>query len=206
MAANNLVPIADEQLDVADSLLASLTDIAYATNPEEKKVVVKSERRSRFFFRLTPSFAEEVKSKQLVFTPKEIIHIDHEVEKRLKNYKLEMPHTLEQNIEEVREFFLREIAPVTLAAGAGASQALEVVRRLVGSDIDGTQFEKFERMAAKAVDIKMARFVARQFGLTKTEAAEILAALVPRTPTIIPVGVPQNERQVKEQPKKAPNV
>lgn len=201
--ANKLVPVDDEQMEVADSLLASLTDIAYATHPEEKKVVVKSERKSRFFFRLTKSFADEIRDKKTTFEPKQLTHIDHEVERRLKSYKKEMPENLEQRIEETREFFLSEIAPITLAAGAGASQAMEVVKRLVGSDIDGTQFEKFERMAAKAVDIKMARFIARQFGMTKAEAQEILVALVPRAPTLIPVGVPNESRQ---EPKKAKDV
>lgn len=203
--ANNLVPATEEELDNADSMLASLTDIAYSTATEDKPVVVKERRRSRFFFRLSPSFSEEVKNKQKAFSPKQLTHVDHQIEKRLKSYEKEIPSELEVNIGRVREFFLKEIAPISLAANAGSMQAMEVVKRLLGSNIDETQFEKFERMAAKAVEIRMARFICREFGMTKAEAKEILDTMMARpAQTIIPIGVPQHEhRQSRKETKKA---
>lgn len=195
--ANNLVPATNEELNAQDAMLASLTDIAYSSVPENKPVIVRERHRSRFFFKLSKSFAETAKVGQKTFKAKDLTHVDHEVEKRLKDYRKEVPAELASNIDEVREFFLREIAPISLAANAGANQAMEVVKRMLGSDIDGTQFEKFERMAALAVDIKMARFIARQFGMTKVEANEILEKMKPRQPTLIPVGVP-NERPAKQ--------
>lgn len=191
--ANALVPVSDEEMAAEDALLASLTDIAYSTVAPKPTKQTKV-RKSRFFFRLSKSFADELEAKKQEFVPKQLQHVDAEVEKRLKSYKQQVPAELAHNIDRVREFFLQEIAPVTMAAGAGANQALEVVRRLVKSDIDGTQFEKFERMMALAVDIKMARFVARELGMTKKEAEGILQAMKPRLPQIIPVGVP-NDRQ-----------
>ena len=191
--ANALVPVSEEELASEDALLASLSDIAYSTVTPEAKETPKI-RKSQFFFRLSRSFADEVEAKKKNFIPKQLVHIDAEVERRLKSYKQQVPSELAHNIDQVREFFLQEIAPITMAVGAGTSQALEVVRRLVKSDVDGTQFEKFERMTAFAVDIKMARFIARALGLTKVEAAEILQAMKPRPPQIIPIGVP-NERQ-----------
>lgn len=191
--ANALVPVSDEELANEDALLASLSDIAYSTLPQTPIKNVKV-RKSRFFFRLSKSFADELETKKKTFVPKQLVHIDAEVEKRLKSYRAQVPSELAHNIDRVREFFLQEIAPITMAAGAGTSQALEVVRRLVKSDVDGTQFEKFERMMALAVDIKMARFVSRELGMTKKEADDILAGMKPRSPQIIPVGVP-NERQ-----------
>lgn len=196
--ANNLVPATHEELDNNDSLFASLTDIAYSSVVDDKPTVLKERHTSRFFFRLGKSFAETAKHGQKTFKAKEVTHVDHEVEKRLKNYRREVPAELAANIDEVREFFLREIAPISLAADAGARQAQEVVKRMLGSDIDGTQFEKFERMAAKAVEIKMARFISRQFGMTKREALQILEELKPRQqPTIVPIGVPNENRQGK---------
>ena len=194
--ANTLVPVSDEELANEDAMLASLSDIAYSTiTPKPAKPVTV--RKSRFFFRLSKSFADELEAKKREFVPKQMVHIDAEVDKRLKSYRTQVPAELAHNIDNVREFFLQEIAPITMAAGAAANQALEVVRRLVKSDVDGTQFEKFERMMALAVDIKMARFVARALGLTKVEASEILQAMKPRPPQIIPVGVP-NDRREKE--------
>lgn len=198
--ANNLVPVENDEFDEADGLLASLTDIAYSPTPEKKEMKKERKRKSRFFFRLSPSFVEALDQKKAEFAPPQLTHVDAEVDKRLKMYRQQIPQELSDNIDKVREFFLREIAPITLAAGAGASQAQEVVKRLVKSDIDGTQFEKFERMMAKAVDIKMARFIARQLGLTKVEASEILEAMKPsRQPQIVPIGVPQHEGPRKQQ-------
>jgi hypothetical protein len=200
--ANALVPVSDEDLANEDAMLASLTDIAYSTAvPEPIKPVTV--RKSQFFFRLSRSFADEVEAKKKVFVPKQMVHIDAEVERRLKSYKQQVPSELAYNIDQVREFFLQEIAPITMAVGAGTSQALEVVRRLVKSDVDGTQFEKFERMTALAVDIKMARFIARALGLTKVEATEILQAMKPRPPQIIPVGVPHERQERAKEVKKA---
>ncbi len=191
MEANILVGDNQEILDGADAMLASLTNIAYSNVPEEAvEVITKRKYKSRFFFTLSKSFADLAESNRQVFKPKELTHIDHEVEKRLKDYKKKMPSELASNIDRVREFFLNEIAPITLAANAGASQAREVVKRLVNSDVDGTQFEKFERLTAKAVDIKMARFIAREFSMTKAEATEMLNELKPRSPQILPIGIP----------------
>lgn len=201
--ANPLVIASEEEMDAADNMLASLSDIAYSTAPA-KAQVVQSKRKSRFFFRLSKSFSEEVAERKQSFTPKQMTHVDAEVGKRLKEYRLEIPAELADNIDSVREFFLREIAPVTLATGAGATQAREVVKRLVGSDVDGTQFEKFERMMSHAVDIKMARYVARMLGLTKVEAVEILQLMKPRQPQIVPIGIPQNENTNRQARQKAP--
>lgn len=205
-ASNNLVPVGDEEFDNADNMLSSLTDIAYSPVTTPKVKAPAKTRQSRFFFRLSKSFTEDLDDKKKEFAPPQLTHVDAEVDRHLKNYKTHIPAELSANIDAVREFFLREIAPITLAAGAGASQAREVVKRLVKSDIDGTQFEKFEVMMAKAVDIKMARFVARQLGLTKAEAVQILEAMKPRPPQIVPIGVPQNERpRRKEKAKEAPD-
>lgn len=196
--ANPLVPDTTE-LEVADNWLASLTDLAYAVPgadalPEERPRRFKS----RFFFRMGPSFAQEVEGRKKALAPRHVVHKDHEIERRVTAYKQDLPAELAYNIDEVREFFLREIAPISFAIGAGAAQALDVARRTLNSDIDTTQFEKLERMASHAVNIKMARFVARQLGLTKKEAREILAEMRPRqAPQIIPVGIP-NERQERE--------
>src|SRR6185503_15040208 len=158
--------------------------------------------KSRFFFTLSASFTDEVRARKKVFAPKQLNHVDSEVTKRLKAYRADIPVELAANIDGVREFFLQEIAPYTLATGAGATQAREVVKSLLGSDIDGTQFEKFERMMAHAVDIKMARYVSRMLSLTKSEAREILDAMKPRTPQIVPIGMPQHEnRQHGPRPK-----
>ena len=51
--ANNLVPVSDEELDNADAMLASLTDIAYATNTVQEVKSDRPRRRSRFFFKLS---------------------------------------------------------------------------------------------------------------------------------------------------------
>lgn len=201
--ANPLVPDTTE-LEVADNWLASLTDMAYAI-PGTPVAKPKEQRRfkSRFFFRMSKSVAEETEARRRQLAPKEREHVDSEIEGRATTYKQELPAELAANIDDVREFFLREIAPMSFAFGAGAAQALNVARRTLNSDIDTTQFEKMERMAAHAIDIKMARFVSRSLGMTKKEARLILARMNPPRPQIVPVGVPHGRQEGQKGKEKA---
>lgn len=182
--------------EAADNLLAALSDLAYATpvsNPTELK-----KHRSRFFFTLGSSTEEEVKEKASKFKPKELVHIDAEIERRLKTYKAEVPDELAANIAVVRDFFLSKVSPKSLATGAGASQAREIVQRMIGSDIDSSQFDKFERMSAAAVNLSMARFIVNYYRLPKSYVTKVLDAITPRPPSTITFESPKEPRHVRQ--------
>lgn len=188
--ASPLVPMTKQDEDVHDEVLASLSQLAYSSATIKPKV--RKKRHSRFFFRINPSFAQEVKAKKQSVLPKKLQPIDSEVDNRVATYKKELPAELSGNIDAVREFFLRDIGPLSLATSAGATQAMEVVKRLLNTDVDSTQFEKFERMSHAAVNLKMARFIARYYKLPKREAQRIIDAIAPKQPTFIPIPTPSS--------------
>ncbi len=170
----------------ADELLAALSDLAYATPTTHQPEIVRK-HKSRFFFHLSSSLADDVQRRRKKVKPKVMVHIDQEIEKRLKDYKAEIPEPLAANILAVREFFLTRIGPRSMASGAGSTQAKQVVQRLLNTEIDSTQFDKFERMSHEAVNLVMAKFIARYYGLPKKDAVTLLASLQPRQPMYAPI-------------------
>lgn len=201
-AANTLILTDLNEEEKADDIMAALSEMAYAT-PSKNKVVAKKERRfkSRFFFVLSDSIANEVGEAKRRLQPKKLDYIDDEIEARLKALKKVMPKELEAKIEAVREFFLTEIGPRSLAGGAGSVQAKAIVERMLNSPIDGTQFAKFERMSHEAVNMKMAKFIAKFYDLPQSATTKLLESVMPRQPVIFPIGAP-NERN-PEKDKKA---
>ncbi len=177
-------PVAES---AADELLASLSDIAYAAPRKERPVETKSKYKSRFFFKINKSLTVSIQDRARKFVPKSRVHIDDEVSKRLRAYKKELPTQLGANINAIREFFLTTIGPRSLAGGAGAIQAREVVQRMLKTEVDSTQFDKFERMSHVAVNIVMAKFVAKYYGLPVSAATKILADIAPNRPQTVVV-------------------
>ncbi len=197
MANNDLVLTTHAQEEEHDALLASIGELARPSSrkAEPAPKVIKNRYRSRFFFHVSESFVEAVEKRKKTMAKTGMEHVDDEITKRLAAYKVTMPKVMSVNIEKVREFFLTEIAPRTVSIGAGADQARDVVQRLLGSAIDGTQFSKFERMNAAAVDILMAKFIAKQFKLPAADAQRLLAIITPQVPVTVPVPLPTKEGQ-----------
>lgn len=200
MASNDLVLSTHDEQDEHDDLLASIGELAHAAQapvakPTPRSLLERSKYRSRFFFELSGSFVEEVKRRKKAVVKSGQDHVDAEITKRLALYKKTMPIHMAANIEAVREFFLTEIAPITIAIGAGSDQARDVVQRLLGSQVDGTQFAKFERMNAEAVNIRMAKFVAKQFKLPVGDVQRLLASISPaqHQQPFMPLPVPHQQ-------------
>lgn len=196
---NNLVSLTKEEEEGADDLLSSLTTLAY----EKARPVAKTDRKfkSRFFFRIQ-SLGDELKIKAEKFKPRKLDHVDAEINKRLTSYKKEAPKKVERGIEAVREFFLKEIGPKTLAGLAGSTQARDIVQRLLGTAVDETQFNKFERMSHEAVNIKMAQFLARYYGLPRSEAERLLLSIQPKPYLMMPLDRGQDEQRNTKESKK----
>lgn len=197
MENGGLVPNDVAGEEAADELLAALSDIAYSDPHVPLLQDVPAKYSSRFFFTISESMTDYVKGRQAKVKPKQMVHIDSEIEKRLTAYKGELPEQLKSNISAVREFFLTEIAPLSLSSGAGAIQAKEIAQRMLGTEIDSTQFDKFERMGQAAVNIRMAKFVANYYSLPLGNAAKILESIVPRPPITVPLEQPYEPRHTK---------
>lgn len=189
MTVNHLLLTDVKKEEQDDDLLSSLTNIAYATPQpliEQSKHVknTKTNRKSRFFFTPTESFSAEVnRSKKAVKKPNTALTVlDAEVESRQKAYSKELHDALKFNIETVREFFLSEIGPLTLAAQAGTVQASQVMQRVLNTEIDSQIFLQFERMVGKASTLKMARFIAKYLELPTRTVEELLQVIQPPVP------------------------
>lgn len=166
---------ADETQEMADTL-SSIAELAYSDKKPSNLPTALSTRagRSRFFFIPTESIDEEIIRRKKQFEKPKMRHVDEEVQQRLKKYKKQAPKKFRTYIDEVREFFLLEIAPRTIAMDAGIEQARSVVGGLLKSDIDVSVFNRFERMMNAAVDLTMAEFIADLFKLTPEDARKML--------------------------------
>jgi len=196
---NDLVLTDKQAEDNEDQALAAISELAYAA-PEELTVEHEEKRfKSRFFFVLSESVHKEVERNRGKFQKKELVVIDAEIDKRVKSYRKEAPNKIAGNINAVREFFLQEIGPLTLAGSAGTIQAQQVVQRMLNTEVDGTQFSKFERMSAEAVNIRMAKFIAKYYSLPKTDVLQLLQSVAPKQQIIpIPLGMPNENRRPNE--------
>jgi hypothetical protein len=154
-------------LDQEDQFTKSLLNVAYPDrkeNPEKNQVSRFGTRISRFWFRME-SAKEETERRKKDFKPKELEHFDAEIEARLKNFVGEFPPELRKNLTTIREFFLKEVAPYTVAASAGTGQAKAVVERMLKTEVDSSLLGRFENMVNRAATIKLGIFVLNYFNL-----------------------------------------
>ena len=160
-------------MDQEDSFLSALSNLALDT----PKTQLREGRNSRFWIRVgkSPS-VDPLEAAKASVAPKKIEHVDQVVEDRLLTYRKEMPSILGSHIDLIREFFLTEIAPLTMASSGGALQSREVASRLLGTEIDSAIFSKFENMVSRAATLKMASFVIKYFDLPQESLSSILGA------------------------------
>lgn len=176
--AADIIGISKEEADSMDDTLSSISELAYSSPKEQLPPQLNTRSaRSRFFFVPTESIDIAIKKRKKQFEKPKLHHVDDQIQRRLKKYKTEVPKKLKGNIDSVREFFLTEIAPRTVAMDAAIAQARGVVGGLLHTEVDATVFARFERMVNSAVDMKMASFVAKHFKLTHEDATKLLADL-----------------------------
>lgn len=191
----------------ADDLLSALTVIAHniETKPKaiKKKKVVKKESkfRSRFFYRPTNSLSQDVAALKKNNAQRSSVDlIDEEVTRRLAQYDKELPDSLRENLEAVREFFLQELGPLLLGAQAGTTQAQEVVKRLLNANVRTEPFIQFERMLNTAASIKMAKFIASYTSLSESEVKRLLDEVAPKKEVYFPIPSLGEERRARPRP------
>jgi hypothetical protein len=205
---------APEELDVfdpedearQDAILSGLTNMAYSGAKKPMTRPVRNHReKNPFFYYRTESFSEAVGIQKATVEPQSqaMQHIDQEVEDRLKTYEKELPKTLEKNIEAVREFFLKDVDPLTLGIQGGTAQVHSLMNRIFPDGIDTEQFVQFINMAKQARKIKMANFIANYMGLGVEHAERIAESLTPRKEVMM-IGPNVDERISHQQPPEEP--
>lgn len=189
MAGEHLILTDEAGETKQDDMFARLAQIARAIPEDRKKKKVfktgkllkrNPNRKSTFLFKPSQSFVTEVTGMVANSKPKKLVHADKEIVERTKEYRKELPPILAKNIDDVREMFLQQVAPLTLAAQAGTLQARTVAQRLLKTEIGSEPFVQFERMVEVGARIQMAKFVASYMGLPVREWRSILEVLAPK--------------------------
>lgn len=197
MSTSALLLSTKKQEEEADALFAAVSNIGHSIQVEpEKETAEGKHRRSRFFYKPTLSFKEDIEQRKKISLPKEVQIVDKQIEDRKASYKDELPPLLNKNIEGVREFWLKEIAPLTLAAQAGSEQAKDVVQRILDAPIDETPFARFHYMLTTATSLKMARFISKYFKLPLNTAQTLIDSVQPRREIVFP-SVPEDRAPKK---------
>jgi hypothetical protein len=188
-----------------DAVLSGLTNMAYGGGKKPMTRPVRNRReKNPFFYYRTESFSEAVGIQKATVEPQKqaMQHIDQEVEDRLKTYEKELPVTLEKNIEAVREFFLKDVDPLSLGIQGGTAQVHSLMTRIFPDGIDTEQFVQFIHMAKQARKIKMANFIAAYMGLDVSDAERIADSLTPRKEVLM-IG-PNADERIAQQPHEGP--
>jgi hypothetical protein len=189
-----------------DAVLSGLTNMAYGGGKKPITRPVRNRRENNpFFYYRTESFAEAVGIQKASVEPQKqaMQHIDQEVEDRLKTYEKELATSLEENIKKVREFFLKEIDPLSLGIQGGTAQVHSLMTRIFPDGIDTEQFVQFVHMAKQARKIKMANFIAGYMGLGLSDAERIIDSLTPKKEVLM-IGPNAEERIAQQQPQEEP--
>jgi hypothetical protein len=156
---------------------------ATAIPKKQTRISKYSPEDSRFLFRLTSSTEDQVTKLQEANSKKQLEHVDAELEQQAKAYLPSVTKDLDQQITKVREFFLNDVAPRTLAAQAGVKQALEIIKRSIGIEVEQTSFIQFEQMLRLASKHKMAEFVVSYMGI-KQSPESLVQGLQPPKVTV----------------------
>jgi hypothetical protein len=136
--------------------------------------------------------------------PKEAKVVLDAIEERAVAYSTELPPELDANLAVVREFWLKEIAPLTLAAQAGADHARSVVTTSLGADVDSTPFVQSQKMLMEAAKIKTAKFWLKYMGLDSEHLDSLLNSVAPKGPLYVPVPSPDADRRSRPETKLKP--
>lgn len=190
-----------------DAMLSGLTNMAYSSGRKPMTRPVRNRRESNpFFYHRTESFAEAVGVQKASIEPQQeaMQHIDQEVEDRLKTYEKELSGALEKNIAAVREFFLKDIDPLSLGIQGGTAQVHSLMTRILPDGIDTEQFVQFVHMAKQARKIKMANFITEYMGLEISAAERIIDSLTPRKEVMM-IGPNADERIAQQNAPQHPN-
>lgn len=196
-------PVTKSDENASDDLLSAITNLGKLnkTPLPGRLQAGEADRRSRFWYRPTISFSEDVTLRKRASVPQEAQPMIDEIDRRIKTYSKELPPDLEANMIDVREFWLKEIAPLTLPAQAGSEHARSVITGVLGSDIDVTSFMQFQRMMGEAAKLKIAKFLTQYMGLDPSQVEVLLQSVAAKqTPREVVYVSPEADRRARPQP------
>jgi hypothetical protein len=178
-----------------DMILTALSSIAKSDNKK-----IEKKYKSKFIYTPSASFLEDMEKIKEVIKPISLPIVDQEIENRSKKYKKECPSDLSKYIVQVREFFLKELSPKTLAGVSGIEQAKKVLEQLLESPIEDQPIKDFKLMLTEAARIKMAKYIGKYMKLSSSEIQRIINLTTPKREVYIPI--PPEPRETKVDSKK----
>lgn len=158
----------DIEADVEDAksrLLRAMTTIAVPVAGSPASELPKKRHKSRFFFVPNEIQLEIDMRKKQVEGSRRRTTIQDETGKRASSYKVELEPVVQKNVDKVREFFLKEINPLLLAAQLGSAQAIDVTQTTLEAQVDHGPHSYFESILRKAAQAKLDKFVAEYIGI-----------------------------------------
>ena len=163
-----------EEAKRQDKFLSQISRIAYVPEKDKRKpspVKSDSKYKSRFFFHVDDKDELSVIEASVKAKPKEE-PINIEILKRSDQYAKELPASLRDAITQIREFFLKEIAPKSIALQGGLAQAKAVIEQQVG-EVDASEMSWAEKFAVHSSKLRVLRFIKELFELTNEEAEKV---------------------------------
>lgn len=171
--------------NLADALASSLTTVAASTpksKPKEKeaKKLVTRKYNSSFFFSLKDEYLEQERMRRMTevkvlpSSTKAVVDASKELEKIL-------PSRLEPNIEEVRDFFLHDLGPKTLASMSGLDEACAIIEQITGASVDRNTVDSFRRIMVQGSRLKMVQFVSKYLDLSEQSIKDLMTSVVNQT-------------------------
>lgn len=170
---SSLVGMTKEESEKRDKFLSQISRIARPVSKENKVNPVKSDSKykSRFFFKVTD--VDEISIiESSVHAKSQEEPINTEIVHRSDKYAKELPSELRSSITKIREFFLKEIAPKSIALQGGLAQAKSVIEHQVG-EVDAPEMIWAEKFAAHSAKLRVLRFIKELFDLTDDEAEKL---------------------------------
>lgn len=172
---------------------ATLTSIAHSAGTPAIQPAI-AQRRSRFFFILTE---DDLAERKKAVAKKEVALVDEDLNRMELKVRTELPLELEKNANKIRDFFLRELSPRTLAIETGLNQAITILKRN-GVDVDQSVPLMFLRMAQEGSAIRLSRFLETYLELPEGSARKLIAKPKEAKPKEHPVQ-PQNPNLISDQ-------
>lgn len=191
-----------EHSEASNELVAALGVMVHrydGPDAPEKEKAKKKRFKSRFFFVPSKSLDEETDELEESMKPRQIVHADEHVTKRIEKLKLEFAPEFDKRHTAVREYFLTEIAPKLVSVKSGSDQAMMMLSQMFQSQLDPTAFNQFEQMSRAAARLMMAEYITKFFGLPKKRALELVAAITPMRPQTVAIPPLDPSEIAKEQ-------
>ena len=158
--------VPDKSTSASDKKVRRLT--ITRQNEHDWKPFIDSHERLNDPF--SPEVGAEIKDPLSTRTP-----LNKALLEQAKLYRKQLPSLMEKHVDEVKQFFLNEIAPLLLSTSNGLQDAREILASALEEEpAVSTYFSRIEKAVDTAVEIRILNFVSKLSGLDPTMRSQFL--------------------------------